>query len=453
MLLRSYEGAKTGRRTDGWIATGLDANSEIGNQTIILRNRARDLVRNNPFAAKAVATYASSLVGTGITPRLAASSARSDDITSLWDEFSGNCDADGRSDFNGLQTLMATSMVESGECLLQMINMPSDSNMKVPLLLRVLEADHLDNSLEKSFDDGGYIQQGIEFDIFGNRVAYHLYPTHPGSSSLARRASFKSIRVPATDILHIYNRTRPGQHRGVTWFAPALLRMQDLDDYDDAELLRKKMESCFVAFVVNASPTDALGIKKGDPSGPMREQFEPGMIEYLPPGKDIRFGSPAQTSGYVEYMRWHYHAVSAALGLTYELLTGDLSQVNYSSLRAGLIEFRRRIEATQHQLLIPQLCNPIGRRFFNVVQAKGLLKTGNYSFQWTPPRFEAVDPQRDTMGEILLVRAGLMTLSEAIARQGYDPETVLAEIARTNQQLDNLNLKLTTDPRYTVSGR
>ena len=143
----------------------------------------------------------------------------------------------------------------------------------------------------------------------------------------------------------------------------------------------------------------------------------------------MKFASPSASGGYAEYMRMQLHAVAAGVGLTYELLTGDLSQVNYSSIRAGLIEFRRRMEALQWQLLVPGLCQPVWRRFVLAAQAAGKLPNGDISADWTAPRFEAVDPMKDIQADILAVRAGVMTLKEAIARQGYEPAQVLAEIA------------------------
>ena len=146
-------------------------------------------------------------------------------------------------------------------------------------------------------------------------------------------------------------------------------------------------------------------------------------------------------------MRVQLHAIAAGVGLTYELLTGDLSQVNYSSIRAGLLEFRRRMEALQWQLLVPGLCRPVWQRFVATSQAIGALPDGVIDAEWTAPRFEAVDPLKDIQADILAVRAGLMTLKEAIARQGYDPAQVLAEIGETNAALDALGIVLDTDPR------
>jgi lambda family phage portal protein len=361
----------------------------------------------------------------------------------LWSAFSSSADADGLTDFAGLQALIVRSLVESGEVLVRLRERRAEDGLPAPLQLQVLEADHLDSSKTEEQRDGGFVVQGIEFDRLGRRRAYWLYPTHPGDG----RGALVSQRVPADRVLHLFERLRPGQVRGVPWFAPVMLKLRDLDAYDEAELVRKKIEACFAAFVTGVQDEETLGRAKTAADGSRVETFEPGMIEYLEPGRDVKFASPAASGGYAEYMRMQLHAIAAGVGLTYELLTGDLSQVNYSSIRAGLIEFRRRMEALQWQLLVPGLCQPVWRRFVLAAQAAGKLPDGDIAADWTAPRFEAVDPMKDIQADILAVRAGVMTLKEAIARQGYEPAQVLAEIAAINAELDQLGITLDTDPR------
>ena len=452
---RGYEGAGVGRRTEGWRTPGTGANSEVAVALPRLRDRSRDLVRNNPHAAKAVQALVSNLVGTGIVARARSGDPeRNEAADALWSRFVRQCDADGRTDFSGLQALVARTMVESGECLVRLRPRRSDDGLVVPLQLQVLEADHLDGTRSADLPGGGFIQQGIEFDALGRRVAYWLYPLHPGEVTSFRRGSLRSRRIPASFVAHIFEKLRPGQERGVPWCAPAILKLRDLDEYDDAELIRKKIEACFAAFVTEGEEGETLGQARIDGDGRRIESFEPGMIEYLPAGRDVKFASPSASGGYPEYMRLQLHAVAAGFGLTYELLTGDLSQVNYSSIRAGLIEFRRRMEALQWQVLIPGLCDPVWRRFVELAQATGQLPPGDYGVEWTAPRFEAVDPLKDAKADVLAVRAGGMTLKEMIARNGYDPNDVLAEIAETNQLLDRLGLVLDSDPRRSSqSGR
>src|SRR5512134_921135 len=63
----AYEGARTSRRTDGWVATGNSANAEISVALSKLRERSRDLIRNNAYASRAAAEVVGNAVGTGIT--------------------------------------------------------------------------------------------------------------------------------------------------------------------------------------------------------------------------------------------------------------------------------------------------------------------------------------------------------------------------------------------------
>ncbi len=263
-----------------------------------------------------------------------------------------------------------------------------------------------------------------------------------------RTLSLASQRVPADGVLHLFERLRPGQVRGVPWFAPVILKLRDLDEYDDAELVRKKIEACFAAFVTGSEDEETLGTAATDAEGRRVESFEPGMIEYLAPGKDVKFAAPSACR---RLRRVHAGAAARHRRRRRAHLRAahrrSLSQVNYSSIRAGLIEFRRRMEALQWQLLVPGLCQPVWQRFVAAGQAIGALPEGDIEAEWTAPRFEAVDPLKDVQADILAVRAGLMTLKEAIARQGYDPAQVLAEIGETNAELDALGIVLDTDPR------
>ena len=160
-----------------------------------------------------------------------------------------------------------------------------------------------------------------------------------------------------------------------------------------------------------------------------------------------RRSCPSATGGYAEYKRASLHTISAGFRVLYELLTGDLSQVNYSSIWAGLVEFRRMIDAVQWQRLIPMLCTPAWRWFTEAARAAGQIPTPDVPVEWSPPKFEAVDPQKDAMANLMSIRSGTMTLAEVIARQGRNPDSVLAEIAATNAKLDALGLVLDSDPR------
>lgn len=453
ILQRGYEGAKTGRRIDDWVTNGNSANAEIAGAGNRLRERARDLVRNNCYANKAIEVFVGNAIGTGIIPQAKTGSDRLDkQIMQAWEDWHQVCDLEQDLDFYGIQSLVARSIFESGECFVRFRD-TSYNDSPIPLKLQVLEADFLDTS-KSSMVAGNYIRQGIEFDQNNRKAAYWLWQNHPGDNALVLN-NLKSLRIPAEQILQVFRKSRPGQFRGVTAYAPSMVRMRDLDGYDDAELWRKKIEACFAAFVVQNSGADGpiVGnvVRKGTGKEPQKvEEFRPGMIEYLQPGEDIRFGNPNSDGNYESYERVQLHAIAAGLGITYEQLTGDLSQVNYSSLRAGLLEFRRLIEMIRWQVFVPKLCTPIWRRFIERAYIAGQISKISYGVNWSPPKFEMIDPLKDAQADTMMIRNGTLTLKEAIARQGYDPEQQLADIAETNSKLDQLSIILDSDPRQTA---
>lgn len=438
LVERSYDGAKTGRRTSGWTTGGTSANAEIAPAITLLRNRSRDLVRNNPYAAKAINSLVSNAIGIGITPTLS-------DGQTLWQKWSTECDADEQLDLYGLQMLAARTVRESGECLVRLrYRLPSDG-LSVPLQIQVLEPDYLDNTRYESLPNGGWIQHGIEFDAIGRRAAYWLYKNHPGDVA-PNMNGLLSYRVPAEDVLHIYEKTRPGQTRGVPVLAPSMLKMRDLDDYEEAELVRKGIEACFAAFVTTEDDGRAVGEQSAESGSSRRlENLSAGMIQYLKPGENVSFGSPGAVQGYNDYIRTQLHAIAAGAGITYEQLTGDLSQVNYSSIRAGTLEFRRMVEQWQWLTFIPMFCQPLMRAWLNAAVQAGKLKSADVAINWTTTRFDWVDPVRDVTGELMEIAAGLKPWSEAVRGRGYDPKASIAEIATDQQAFADAGIKIQLD--------
>lgn len=441
---RSYEGANTGRRTGGWTTGSTSANAEIGPALTTLRNRSRSLMRDNPYAAKACASWVANVVGTGIVPKFADAKANE-----LWAQWVQECDADGQLDFYGLLALIERTRYESGEVLIRLRYRRPEDGLAVPLQLQVIEPDYIDTLKSETLANGGHILNGVEFDALGKRAAYWLFQQHPGDSAPILK-NFVSRRVPAEDVIHYYRKTRPGQVRGVPDLHPVLLKMRDLDDYQEAELVRKGIEACFAAFVTTDEDGRVMGDASTEASSGRRiENLGAGMIQYLRPGEDVSFGAPNAVNGYGEFIDDHLHAVAAGAGVTFEQLTGNLSRVNYSSIRAGLVEFRRTAEAHQWNALIPGVCSPIARAFVKAAAIVGKLRANAGAVEWTPPRWDWVDPLKDLSGELLEVAAGLKPWQEAVRRRGLDPDTVLAQIkedqgkfaaAGVAIQIDNLAL-------------
>ncbi|MDB0529939.1 phage portal protein, partial [Ralstonia solanacearum] len=292
--------------------------------------------------------------------------------------WTAEADAAGQTDFYGLQALACRAMLEGGECLIRLRPRREEDGLAVPLQLQLLEAEHLPMTLNVDLPSGNVVRSGIEFDNLGRRVAYHLYRSHPDDGRLAPmsvQGGLDTVRVDASEVIHLFRVLRPGQIRGEPWLSRALVKLNELDQYDDAELVRKKTAAMFAGFVTRQSPEDNLmGEGLPDEAGISLVGLEPGTLQILEPGEDIKFSDPADVGGsYGEFLRTQFRAVAAALGITYEQLTGDLTGVNYSSIRAGLLEFRRRCEMVQHSVLVHQMCRPVWAAWMKQAVLSGAL--------------------------------------------------------------------------------
>jgi len=417
-----YEGAKIGGRIS-WTAGGGSANAEIGTARTRLMARSRDLVRNNPYAARAINSLVGNAIGTGFMLKLPKAAQP------YWNNWVEYADADGQLDYYGLQNLIGRTVFESGDCLVRMRQRPPEDGYEIPLQLQVMEPDYLDVAKSGGLNNGGWIWNGIEFDALGRRAAYWLYPEHPGEVASFRRKSFESRRVPAEFVQHIYEKQRPGQALGVPRLAASMLRLRDLDDYEEAELVRKGYEACFMAIVIGKDGSRTLGQSAIDPqSGKRVESITAGMIAYMDDAQDVRFGQPSPMGGYAEYTSAHLHAIAAGAGTTYEQMTGDLSQVNFSSARVGLIEFRRLIEVWQWLTFVPMHATRTVRAWEQQARVAGKVRGKPLPITWTPPKWDYVDPGKEVSATRDEIAGGLSSLSEKLRARGFDPETVFAEI-------------------------
>jgi capsid protein len=216
---------------------------------------------------------------------------------------------------------------------------------------------------------GNAIRQGIEFDRIGRRVAYHFLRRHPGDSTDPGLAG-EVVRVPASEVIHVIDPVEGGQLRGVS-LAPAIVKLFLLDQYDDAELDRKKVAAMFAMFVTSPAPETRSRRPRRRSAG---VEISPGQIVRLDPGEDVTVGQPAgQRRTYEPFQYRTLLQISAALGIPYPYLANDMVKGNFSNSRLALIEFRRRVSAWQHSVMVWQLCRPVWARWMDMAVLSGAL--------------------------------------------------------------------------------
>ena len=440
LLMRHYEAAAPGRRTQGWYRLNTDPNTAQGPSLAYTRATARDLVRNNPYAASALQTIVDHTVGVGIVGKPQKPSPRAAELWKAWAS-STACDADGRCDFVGLQKLVWRNVVETGEVLVRKRPRRLEDGLPIPLQLQVLEADFLDTLKDGPVTGGGRIVQGVEFDVLGKRAAYWLFREHPGA---ATSYGGVSVRIPASEIQHIYLPGRPGQVRAISWFAPVLLRFKDFDEFEDATLMKQKIAACLAVLVTDVDGANtALGTTTTD--DPTIDTLAPGMIANIPPGRDVQVVSPPQTTDYPTYASTVLRAIATGLGVSYEDLTGDYTNLPFSAARMSRIRHWSRVDDWRWRGLIPQFCDPAWRWAMEAA----FMGTGVElpAAHWTAPPMPMIEPDKEGLAIMRNARAGITTMPEAIRERGYDPDDVLAEMADWNAKLDAAGVVLDSDAR------
>ena len=460
---RMYEGAKFSRLTADWVTGNTSADSEVYGSAQKLRDRARQLCRDNDYARQAIRAIEGNVVGQGIPfqaqVRMVRGGGRldapvNDQIEQAWKRWTKArfCHTGGKLTFHDIERLVIRSVAESGEVFVRLVKQPFGGS-QVPLALEVLEADQLDDGLNGRSQQGNEIRMGVEVDTWGRPVAYHFLAYHPGDYQFSNQqiSTQRHKRVPADEVIHLYRVERPGQTRGVTWFASAIQRLHHLSGYEQAEVVRARASSALMGFI-----TSPEGELMGDEvmNGERVSSFEPGVFKYLAPGESVTVPQLDAPDGQFEpFLRAMLRALAAGVGCSYETVSRDFSQTNYSSSRLSLLEDRDHWRILQNWL-IENLHQRVFDVWLDMAVLSGALPLANYELQadrykavrWMPRGWAWVDPAKEVEAYAMAVRNGFKTLAEVVAEQGGDLEELMQARRQELDDAEALDLKFDTDP-------
>jgi lambda family phage portal protein len=447
--MRRYNAAGRGRRVEDWSTQRGSADAASAWGFSDMRDRARDLQRNNPWARRIVQVWSDNLIGEGWSFKAKdgrSNGRRGKAATKLMQEWMKDplqCDYYGKANFDGLMAQVVQAWKGGGEVLIRW-RTPSSATMRrlglrIPLQLQVMEGDWIDEANDTpGGENGEYTKRGIVYDAEDKPKAYWLYNYHPGESAL-RVTSTLSNTVPADQIIHLFTPERPGMTRGVTSLAPVMVRLRDVQELMDARLMKEKIAACLAVAVVDLDGTSNQKSTIGN-------RIEPGGIAHLGPGQDIRAINPPQANELPATIKAYLLEIAAGAGITYEELTGDYSGGSFTQGRMGWIGFQRRLKSDTWQSLEPTVFRRIHQWWFLAASSAGVSADGLVG-DWTPPKRELFDPQSETSSTRDRIRSGLLPPQEAIRAEGYEPEDVIELWVEWMQLMDKAGITLDTDPR------
>ena len=459
---RMYQGAQFSRLTADWVTGNTSADSEVYGSAQKLRDRARQLCRDNDYARQALRAIEGNVIGQGIPFQSQVRMQRggkldtgiNDAIEAAWKRWSyaQHCHTGGKLCFADIERLVIRACAESGEVFIRLVRQ-SFGGSTIPLAMEVIEADQLDDGLNGRSQQGNEIRMGVEVDGWGRPIAYHFLAYHPGDYQFSNQqiSTQRHKRIPAEEVVHLYRTERPGQTRGVSWFASAIQRLHHLAGYEQAEVVRARASSALMGFIT--SPEGEL-IGDDVMDGERVSNFEPGVFKYLNPGEEITVPSLDAPDGQFEpFLRAMLRAMAAGIGCSYETISRDFSQTNYSSSRLSLIEDRDHWRILQ-SWLIENFHRRVFSEWLDLAVLSNALALPGYEQQperfkaarWMPRGWAWVDPAKEVAAYKEAVRCGFKTLADVVAEQGGDLDELLLARQSELAKLDEMGIVVDSDP-------
>lgn len=468
IVAESYRGASRSRLRTDWYPQGYSADRDAVYDLSLLRERSRDLNRNDAFASGITNTMVINDIGIGIRPQsipdkkaLGLTDSEMEDFQyvaeAIWEEWIKCADASDRMDFYEMQSLIDRQILENGEAILipLMIRKPHRPYLTA---IGIVEADRLSSPSGLSADKS--VRMGVKIGEMGEPIEYYIRKTHPGDLYASTRSADDYLTYPAynsmgrKNVYHLYEVKRPGQSRGIPFFAPVLTYFKDLSDYSEAELVAARIAACFAIFIKKTDTTNAYLNRTTELNSTQRiETMEPGIIEHLAEGESIETANPNRPNAQFEpFINHILKAICASLNLSYEIVSKDFSKSTYSSARAGLLQAYRyfRMRQSWH---VRKYCQSIWELVLEEAFLKGELPVRDFynssgtinkawcRARWIAPGWEWVDPLKEAEASKLAIDMGLSTLADEAASKGKDYDELIGQRVRELVKIKDLEDK------------
>ena len=438
-------GSKSRRGLKMWTTYGHDADSDVLPDLPTLRERSRDLIRNNPLAAGAIKTKVTNVVGTGL--RLQSRIDRSvlnlaEDKADAWETGterewrlfweSKECDVTRTLTGNALTKLVYRQAKENGDVFVLLPRVKT-AHFPYDLRLQVIEADRVCNKDYKPNTET--LAGGVETDKNGAPAKYHIIKSHPGASWKRKESKWDIVdafgsKLGLRNVIHLFAPDRPGQSRGVPDLAPVIEAFRQLGNYTEAELAAAVISGMFTVFIESGNGDAALDLSNlseetGSTSSDDDLKLASGAIVGLEPGESIHDSNPGRpNASFDPFLQAIMRQIGVALELPFEILIKHFT-ASYSAARAALLEAWKYF-ISERQWLADNFCQVVYEIWMYEAVITGriaapgflndpIIRKAYLGAQWVGPAKGQIDELKEIKAAEKRVDMGVSTLSEVTA--------------------------------------
>ena len=450
MAARMYANARPSRLSGGYVLNS-SADMELVQGLQNLRGRSRQLVRDASYAKRAKRVIQDNVIGTGIGTQCRIKNTRNELHKVLNDAVekalkawacSDGFHTGGQLHLADMERLLIGEVFEAGEIFVRKHRRKFGSS-NIPLALEIIEPERIADNIQHSPRyPGNTVRMGIEVDEFYRPVGYYVRKRFMGEIGLGLNTTDSVEFIPASDMIHLRLLDRFPQTRGEPWMHTVIRRLQDMDGYSEAEIVAARAASAYFGAIKSPeNPNPSIEEKQED--GQLQTAVEAGIIMKLAPGEEMEFFSPNRPNSAMDpFMRLMLREVAAGVGTSYESLSRDYAQSNYSSSRLALLE-DRDLWRTLQGWFIRQFRADVHREFLMMATLAGEIQGltpemyGNDMERYSEVAFKPrgwswIDPTKEVEAYKAAVRAGFTTVTDVISKtaDGRDMEDMLEERAQ-----------------------
>jgi len=471
---RMYASAVPSRFNQGFPSFNTSEDLELVSSLRNMRARSRALVRDAGFAKSAKRAIVDNVIGTGVRVQPAVKTARggyndriNDGIADAWAKWmhAPNCHTGGALHFHDMERMLMGQVFEAGEIFIRIHRGQKFGWSEVPIALEVIEPERIVDGYAYpgavSPKSGG-VRLGIETDKFKRPIAYWIRDLHPGDIRLNLEQSDAVTRVDAADVIHIYVVDRWPQTRGIPWMHAAAAKVQDVNGYTEAEIIAARGAASYIGIIETPEPSASLA--QQTPDNTYQMSVEPGIWYRSKPGEKMSFVAPNRpTNSFDPFMRFMLREISAATGVSYEAVSHDYSQSNYSSTRLSLLNERDVWKALQ-SWWIRSFRHRLHREWMKMaVMARAIPEIDIMDFggnaekfleaNFRPRGWSWVDPTKEVQAYVQAIKSGLRTQADVIEETGggMDLEEMMKSRAAELEYMRELGIPFDTSPIVYVS--